>query len=142
MEARIGWFRSRVAVDGVEWEVRKGRDGWLHVIDAAGRGGRVRYDGWRDRLAIDSPYGYLEIRFRWRNTTFSWGSRTYRVTSMLWGRVAFLEGTQTVAEGRMTWSGIRFDLLPPEFRGIERELAVGLGLRAQVIASAAVAAAG
>ncbi len=139
----MGWFRSRVRVEGAEWEVRRGRDGWFHVLDPRGRGGRVRYDGWRDRLAIDAAEGALEIRFRWRHTTFSWRGRTYRVTSMLWGRVSFLDGNLPVAEGRMTWGGMRFDLLSPEFHGIERELAVGFALRAQAIASAAaVAAAG
>jgi len=39
------------------------------------------------------------------------------------------EQRRTVVEARLTWSGIRLESLDPEFRPIERELALGLAQR-------------
>ena len=55
VEVRIGLLRDRVIEGPIEHDVRRGRDGWRYVGD--GRGGRVRYDGWRDVLHIESPAG-------------------------------------------------------------------------------------
>src|SRR2546426_10299497 len=73
VESKLGILRDRVIVGGREIAVRRGRHGWRLVVGARGGGGRVQYDGWRGRLAIQSPFGSLEIRFRGRNTTFPWG---------------------------------------------------------------------
>ena len=75
------------------------------------------------------PSGSLEIRFRVWNATFTYRRRSYCIGSMLGNRVMIFEADRPVVEGSMTWSGIRFGALEPEFRGIERELAVGLALR-------------
>jgi len=99
----------------------------------------VQYDGWRDRLTIQSPSGSLEIRFRWRNTTFPWRGRIHRVGSMLGNRVILFRVSEPVAVGKVTWGGVRFEMMDPEFRDIERELAIGFGLRAQAIAVAIIA---
>src|SRR5207245_11501463 len=82
VESRLGILRDRVLVGGREIAVRRGRHGWRLVIGARGGVGRVQYDGSRDRLTIQSPAGSLELRFRWRNTPFSWRTRIYRVGSM------------------------------------------------------------
>ena len=57
---------------------------------------------------------------------------------MLGNRVTIFEADRPVVEGTMTWGGIRFGALDPEFRGIDREPAFGLALRAQAIATAPV----
>jgi len=132
VEVRIGLLRDRVIEGPIEHDVRRGRDGWRYVGD--GRGGRVRYDGWRDVLHIESPAGTVRIRFRWRNTTFMWRGRTYRIQPSAWGRVTILDGNRPVVQGRLTLSGIRLDSVDPEFRDIERELAFGLAQRATTIA--------
>ena len=130
VEARMGILRDRLYVDRHECEILRGRHGWRHVVDPNGRGGRVRYDSWRDRIDIESPDGSLQIRFRLRHTTFSWRGRTYSVTSTGWSRVTVTdEQRRTVVEARLTWSGIRLESLDPEFRPIERELALGLAQR-------------
>lgn len=142
VEARFGLLRDRVFADGREYDVRRGRHGFHLIVDPEGAAGRVHYDGWRDRLSIESPHGSLEIRFRWRHTTFPWRGRVYRVPSALGSRVRVFEGDRRVLEGKETWSGIRFDVIDPEFRDIARELVVGFGLRAQAFATAVVLAAG
>ena len=142
VEARFGLLHDRVFADGREYEVRRGRHGVHLIVDPDGAAGRVHYDEWRDRLSIDSPHGSLEIRFRWRHTTFPWRGRVYRVGSTLGSRVWVFEGDRRVLEGKETWSGIRFDVVSPEFRDIARELAVGFGLRTQACATAIVLAAG
>ena len=102
VESKLGILRDRVLVGGREIAVRRGRHGWRLVAGARGGVGRVRYDGWRDRLAIQSPYGSLEIRFRWRNTTFPWRGHIYRVGSMLGNRVTLFRGGEPVAVGKIT----------------------------------------
>src|SRR5438128_1478880 len=87
VESKLGILRDRVLVGGREIAVHRGRHGWRLVAGARGGLGRVQYDGWRDRLTIQSPSGSLEIRFRWRNTMFPWRGRVYRVGSMLAMRV-------------------------------------------------------
>ena len=111
VEARFGLLHDRVFADGTEYEVRRGRHGFHLIVDPDGAAGRVHYDGWRDRLSIDSPHGSLEIRFRWRHTTFPWRGRVYRVGSTLGSRVRVFEGERRVLEGKETWSGIRFDVI-------------------------------
>ena len=135
VESKIGLLHDRVFVDEEEYEVLRGRRGWRVIIDTRAAAGRVRYDSLRDRLSIESPLGPLEIRFRWRGTTFGWRGRTYRVGSMVWNRLTIFEGDRPVLDGKMTWSGVRFETIDPEFREIARELAVGLGLRAMAIAT-------
>jgi len=134
VEARLGIFRDRVVVGGAEFRIRRGRGGWCEIVDPA-RVGRVRYDGWRDRIQIESPPESVLIRFRWRNTLFAWRGRTYRIDSGFWGRVRIFDGAREVATGKVTLSGFRFEFVVPELRAIERELAVGLGLRAQTFAA-------
>lgn len=142
VEARFGILRDRVFADGKEYEVRRGRHGLHLIVDPLSAAGRVRYDSWRDRLSIDSAQGSLEIRFRWRHTTFPWRGRIYRVSSTLGSRVRIFEGDRRVLDGKETWSGIRLEVIDPEFRDIARELAVGFGLRAQAFTTAMVLAAG
>src|SRR3989442_6893727 len=77
VESKLGILRDRVLVGGREIAVHRGRHGWRLVAVARGGVGRVQYDGWRDRLTIQSPSGSLEIRFRWRNTTFPWRGGPY-----------------------------------------------------------------
>ena len=125
----MGILRDRLLADRREFPIIRGREGWRHVVDAGGLGGRVRYDGWRDVIEIESPVGSLRIRFRWRRTTFTWRGRTYTVPSMGWSRVTILEQGRPVVEGRLTLSGIRLEALDPEFLPIERELAIGLAQR-------------
>src|SRR2546429_9386155 len=72
VESKLGILRDRVLVGGREIAVHRGRHGWRLVAGARGGLGRVQYDGWRDRLTIQSPSGSLEIRFRSRNTMFPW----------------------------------------------------------------------
>jgi len=139
VESKLGILRDRVLVGGREIAVRRGRHGWRLVAGARGGVGRVQYDGWRDRLTIQSPSGSLEIRFRWRNTTFPWRGRIHRVGSMLGNRVTLYRVSEPVAVGKVTWGGVRFEMMDPEFRDIERELAIGFGLRAQAIAVAIIA---
>jgi len=130
VDLRMGLLRDRIWVGPSEYEVQRGRQGWQHVVDPHGGGGRVRYDSWRDRILIESPVGSLQIRFRWRNTTFLWRGRTYRITSMVRSGITILDGERPVVEARLTWSGVRLESLGPDFQPIERELAVGLGQRA------------
>jgi len=130
VESKLGILRDRVLVGGREIAVRRGRHGWRLVAGAGGGVGRVQYDGWRDRLTIQSPHGSVEIRFRWRHTTFPWRGHIYRVGSMLGNRVTLFRGTEPAAVGKIT-----------EFHDIERELALGFGLRAQAIAVAVIAGA-
>src|SRR2546430_6117952 len=78
VESKLGILRDRVLVGGREIAVHRGRHGWRLVAAARGGLGRVQYDGWRDRLTIQSPSGSLEIRFRWRNTMFPWRGRGFR----------------------------------------------------------------
>ena len=128
VEAKIGLLQDRVIVDEREYEVLRGRRGWRAIVDPRGPAGRVRHDGLRDRISIDSLHGVLEIRFRWRHTAFAWRGRMYRVGSMAWNRLTIWDGDRPALEGKMTWSGLRLEIVSPEFREIERERAVGLGL--------------
>jgi len=139
VESKLGILRDRVLVGGREIAVRRGRHGWRLVAGAGGGIGRVQYDGWRDRLTIQSPQGSVEIRFRWRHTTFPWRGHIYRVGSMLGNRVTLFRGTEPAAVGKITWGGVRFEMMDADFHDIERELALGFGLRAQAIAVAAIA---
>ena len=141
VESRLGILRDRVLVGGREIAVLRGRHRWRLVAGAGGGVGRVQYDGWRDRLTIQSPHGSVEIRFRWRHTTFPWRGHIYRVGSMLGNRVTLFRGTEPAAVGKITWGGVRFEMMDPEFHDIERELALGFGLRAQAIAVAVIAGA-
>jgi len=141
VESKLGILRDRVLVGGREIAVRRGRHGWRLVAGAGGGIGRVQYDGWRDRLTIQSPQGSVEIRFRWRHTTFPWRGHIYRVGSMLGNRVTLFRGTEPAAVGKITWGGVRFEMMDADFHDIERELALGFGLRAQAIAVAAIAGA-
>jgi hypothetical protein len=136
VDLRMGLLRDTLRVDGREYPVQKGREGWRQVVDPAGAAGRVRYDSWRDRILIESPAGSLQIRFRWRNTTFAWQGRTYRITSMVRNRIQILDGDRPVVVARSTWSGVRLESLGPEFRSIERELAIGLSQRLLAISVA------
>src|SRR5256712_9956929 len=77
VESKLGILRDRVLVGGREIAVRRGRHGWRLVAGARGGVGRVQYDGWRDRLTIQSPSGSVAIRFRWPNTTFPGPGRIY-----------------------------------------------------------------
>src|SRR5207247_10253996 len=95
VESKLGILRDRVLVGGREIAVHRGRHGWRLVAAARGGLGRVQYDGWRDRLTIQSPSGSLEIRFRSRNTMFPWRRRVYRVRAVLADRGAILRGGTT-----------------------------------------------
>jgi hypothetical protein len=139
VDARLGLLRDRVVDGDEEFQVRRGRGGWRGVVDPAGTG-RVRYDGWRDRIQIESPAGSLRIQFRWRNTTFTWQGRTYRIGSGFWSRVRIFDGEREVAGGKVTLGGFRFEFVVQELRAVERELAIGLGLRAQTFAALMTAA--
>src|SRR2546422_4429393 len=88
VESKLGILRDRVLVGGREIAVRRGRHGWRLVAVARGGVGRVQYDGWRDRLTIQSPAGSLEIRFRWRNTTFPWRGGVFRLGGVVRDRGA------------------------------------------------------
>ena len=70
---------------------------------------------------------------------FPWRGHIYRVGSMLGNRVSLFRGTEPVAVGKITWGGVRFEMMDPEFHDIDRELALGFGLRAQAIAVAVIA---
>src|SRR2546425_8420179 len=83
VESKLGILRDRVLVGGREIAVHRGRHGWRLVAAARGGLGRVQYDGWRDRLTIQSPSGSLEIRFRWRNTMFPWRGGVFPGGSVL-----------------------------------------------------------
>jgi hypothetical protein len=134
VDARLGLLRDRVLAGGEEFQVHRSRGGWREVVDPAGTG-RVRYDGWRDRIQIESPAGSLTIPFRWRNTTFTWQGRTYRIGSGFWSPVRIFDGERQAAGGKVTLGGFRFEFVVSELRAIERELAIGLGLRAQTFAA-------
>src|SRR3989475_12857704 len=97
VDSKLGILRDGVLVGGGEIAVRRGRHGWRLVVGARGGVGRVQYDGWWDRLTIQSPFGSLEIRFQWRNTTFPWRGRIYRVGSMVRNRGAPFPGSATVS---------------------------------------------
>ena len=142
VEARVGLLHHRVLVDGASSAVWRGRGGW-HLVEGSScvLPGRVRYDSMRDRIHIDSPAGLLEIRFRWRNTTFTWRGRRYRIESAFAGRVRIVDDVRPAVEGKTTWSGVRLTYVDPELRPIERELALGLALRAQAWAIAVAAGA-
>ncbi len=109
VEARFGILRDRVLADGREYEIRRGRHALHLIVNPQGEPGRVRYDSWWDRLSIDSPRGSLEIRLRWRDTTFPRRGRMYRVGSTLGSRVRIFEADQQVLDGKETWSGVRLE---------------------------------
>jgi hypothetical protein len=126
----MGFLRDRLLVGPSEYEIQRGRQGWRHVLDPRGDAGRVRYDSWRDRILIESPAGSLQIRFRWRNTTFLWEDARIESSPMVWSRITIFDGKDPVVEARLTRSGVRLESLGPDFQSIERELAIGLGQRA------------
>jgi hypothetical protein len=143
VEARIGLLHHRVLVDGTAASVWSGRGGWNLVEGPAGTPlGRVRYDAWRDRIHIDSPAGLLEIRFRWRNTVFTWRGRRYRVEPLLLSRIRVMDGPRAAVEGTTTWSGVRLTYIDPELRPIARELALGFAIRVQTWLVSVLAASG
>jgi hypothetical protein len=138
IEATVGFLTDRLVVDGVEHSLRRERGGWIPVpIDAEGGGGRVRYDGLRDRVIVESPHGRVDIQFRFRRTTFTWSGRQYGVGPMVWGHLMITEGERPAATGRLTLSGVRIGYVAPELRPIASELAVGLAHRAVTIYMAA-----
>src|SRR2546426_12214396 len=92
VESKLGILRDRVLVGGREIAVHRGRHGRRLVAGARGGLGRVQYDGWRDRLTIQSPSGSLEIRFRWRNTMFPWRGAVYPPGPPLCKRGALFRG--------------------------------------------------
>src|SRR2546427_10052260 len=113
VESKLGILRDRVLVGGREIAVHRGRHGWRLVAVARGGVGRVQYDGWRDRLPIPSPSGSLEIRFRWRNTTFPWRGRIYHRGAMLGNRGAVFRGRETVPVGQITRGGGPVGVIDP-----------------------------
>src|SRR2546426_882479 len=102
-------LRDRVIVDEREYQVLRGRRGWRAIVDPRGPAGRVRYDGLRDRISIDSVHGVLEIRFRWRHTTFAWRGRMYRVGSMAWNRFTIWDGDRPALEGKIDRKSTRLN---------------------------------
>src|SRR2546422_10165020 len=114
VESKLGILRDRVLVGGREIAVHRGRHGWRLVAGARGGLGRVQYDGWRDRLTIQSPSGSLEIRFRGRNTMFPWRGRVYRGGSMLGNRVTPFRGGGTGAGGKTPRGGGPVEIRGPE----------------------------
>ena len=132
VEVKIGWFRHRVIADGVEYPVVKGRGGWLSVADSRGGATRVRYDALRDRIQIEGPDGSLEIHIRsLRDTTFEWRGHAYRIASKLFGKMTIYEDERDAAVGKVASSGRWvFEVSSPTLRSIERELVLGLALRA------------
>lgn len=135
VEARLGFFRDRIVDGRTEFEVRREPNGWRSITDPRGGGGRVRYSGWRDVVTIESPHGSLRIQFRWWRTTFTWRGQVYRIQST-WSGETILRGDQPVVKARSSWRGVRLESLDPEFRDIERELALGLGYRIMAMAVA------
>src|SRR2546430_10719649 len=108
VESKLGILRDRVLVGGREIAVHRGRHGWRLVAAARGGLGRVQYDGWRDRLTIQSPSGSLEIRFRWRNTMFPWRGGGFRRRSLPWQPMDPFPGGGTAARRQTTWGGRPF----------------------------------
>src|SRR2546421_6997249 len=111
VESKLGILRDRVLVGGREIAVHRGRHGWRLVAGARGGLGRVQYDGWRDRLTIQSPSGSLEIRFRWRNTMFPWRGGGFPRRSMLCNRGAPLPGGGPGGGGQNTRGGGRLRVM-------------------------------
>lgn len=141
LEAKVGFLRDRLVVEGIEYPLRRERGGWISIPgDGKKGGGRVRYDGLRDRILVQGPHGNVEIQFRWRHTNFGWRGRRYRLGPMVWGHVMITEGDQPVATGRLTMSGVRLGYVAPELQPIARELVVGLAHRAVTIWMAVTAA--
>lgn len=130
LEARIGILRDRLVVEGVEYPIRHEGGGWVSVA-AARR--RVRYEPFRDRIRIEGPGFAVAIPFRWRQTTFGFGGRRYRVGPMAWGHVMVSRDGRPVITGHVTMSGVRFGYVAAELQPIARELAVGLAYRAIAI---------
>jgi hypothetical protein len=54
--------------------------------------------------------------------------------------VRIFDGEREVAGGQVTLGGFRFEFVVQELRAVERELAIGLGLRAQTFAALMTAA--
>src|SRR3989454_2351569 len=113
VESKLGILRDRVLVGGREIAVHRGRHGWRLVAVARGGVGRVQYDGWRDRLPIQSPSGSLEIRFRWRNTTFPWRGGIYPAGATLGHRVTVFPGGAPGAGGQNTTGGGPVGMVEP-----------------------------
>src|SRR2546426_9911377 len=120
VESKLGILRDRVLVGGREIAVHRGRHGWRLVAGARGGLGRVQYDGWRDRLTIQSPSGSLEIRFRWRNTMFPWRGRGYPGRSMLGNRGTLFRGGGAGGLGQITWGGGRVQMREPGLQDLVR----------------------
>ena len=132
VEVKIGWLGHRVIAEGVEYPVVKGRRGWLSIADSRGGATRVRYDALRDRIHIEGPDGSLEIRIRsLRSTTFEWRGHAYRIPSRLFGGITIYEDERVAAEGKLASTGRWvFEVSSPTLRSIERELVLGLAMRA------------
>src|SRR2546426_12354302 len=81
VESKLGILRDRVLVGGREIAVRRVRHGWRLVVGARGGGGRGQYDGWWDRLTLQSPFGSLGVLFRGGHTTVPWRGRLSRSAS-------------------------------------------------------------
>ena len=93
--------------------------------------GRVRYFWDRDHAILENPFGEVEIRFRPNGTHFVFDRRTYRIGSMIYGRIVIYERDRLVAKGRVTPSGVRLDTLAVDLHPIQRELALVLALRSE-----------
>ncbi len=131
LEAKVGILRDRLVVEGVEYPLRREGGGWITVPAVGVRsGGRVRYDGLRDRIRIESAAGTVSVPFHWRHTTFAFSGHTYRVGPMAWGHVMVSRAERPVLTGRVTMSGVRLGYVAPELGPIASELAVGLAYRA------------
>lgn len=134
LEARIGIFKDRLVVEGVEYPLRRAGGGWVSVPSVGPYpAGRVRYDALRDRIHVESAAGSTTIPFRWRGTAFTFGGQPYRVGPMVWGHIMVSRGDRPVATGRVTLSGVRLGYISPELNPIAGALAVGLAFRAVAI---------
>lgn len=140
LEAKVGLLQDRLTVDGKEYPLRRER-GWVLVPGLPSvKGSRVRYDALRDRIRIEGPAGYVNVRFGLRRSMFSWRGQQYRVGPMVWGHVMVSRGERPVATGRVTMSGVRLGYVAAELEPIAPGLAVGLAYRATAFWLAAGAA--
>ncbi|HKZ90122.1 MAG TPA: hypothetical protein VJ300_07695 [Thermoplasmata archaeon] len=141
LEARIGLLRDTVLDRGIPIAVRRESGGWRSLpLPGGSEVGRVLYDGLRDRISVVTIDGTLDIRFRWRRTSFEWRGRRYAVGRMLWGHFTITEGTRIVASGTPTMSGVRLDDVMADLEPIARALVLALALR--VVAFGVAVAAG
>jgi hypothetical protein len=131
LEAKVGILRDRLVVEGVEYPLRREGAGWITVPSIEGRpGGRVRYEALRDRIRIETPESKVLVPFHWRQTSFTYGGRRYRVGPMVWGHIMVSESDRPAVTGRVTLSGVRLGYVARDLEPIAQELAVGLAYRA------------